>query len=209
VIRLYAITAHPGPPLPESTPLRRVAAGGLAAICGPGDGGEVTPEHLWRHEQVVESLMQDRDLLPVRYGTQVPDEAAAAQALTTRHQQLCDALEFVRGAVELAVRVLGTTRRSAGREEPSSGRAYLRGLVATAAAGDAATKAVHEPLARLARSHVLRPVPRPGELLVGAYLVARGDVDRFAAEVAALERATPALTVTCTGPWPPYSFVER
>lgn len=209
MIRLYAITEHPGPPLPESPPLRSIAAGGLAAICGPGDGGEVTADQLWRHEHVVESLMQDRDLLPVRYGTQLADEAAAAQALAERHEQLSGALDFVRGAVELAVRVLGSTQRPMERREPSTGREYLRGLAAGATSTDAATEAVHKPLARQARAHMLRPGRRQGEVLIAAYLVARGDVSRFAAEVGALERANPDFAVTCTGPWPPYSFVAR
>jgi hypothetical protein len=208
VIRLYAITEHPGPPLPESPPLRSVAADGLAAICGPDDGGEPTAERLWRHEHVVESLMQDRDLLPVRYGTQVPDEAAAAQTLAERHEQFAGALAFVRGAVELAVRVIGTPQRSV-VERPASGRDYLRGQAADAAASDAATEAVHNPLSRLARAHLVRAGQRRGELLVAAYLVDRGAVDRFAAEVAALDRRSPEFTLTCTGPWPPYSFVER
>jgi hypothetical protein len=208
VIRLYAITRHPGPPLPESPPLRSVTADGLAAICGPGDGEEPTAERLWRHEHVVESLMQDRDLLPVRYGTHVADEAAAAQALAERHEQLAGALEFVRGAVELAVRVLGTSQTK-DVPRPASGGEYLRGLAANAASSDAATEAVHGPLSSLARAHVVRPGQRRGELLVAAYLVGRDDVDRFAAEVAALDRRNPEFTLTCTGPWPPYSFVER
>jgi hypothetical protein len=157
---------------------------------------------------VVESLMQDRDLLPVRYGTQMADEAAAAQALAERHEQLAGALEFVRGAVELAVRVLGTAPPRT-VERPANGREYLRGAAADAAATDAAREAVHGPLSSLARAHIERPGQRRGELLVAAYLVGRADVDRFAAEVAALDRRNPELTLTCTGPWPPYSFVER
>jgi hypothetical protein len=82
-------------------------------------------------------------------------------------------------------------------------------MAAGFAASDAATEAVHGPLSSLARAHIVRPGHRRGEVLVAAYLVERGDVDRFAAEVAALDRRNPEFTLTCTGPWPPYSFVER
>jgi len=34
-------------------------------------------------------------------------------------------------------------------------------------------------------------------------------VDAFAAAVARLQDEHPELSILCTGPWPPYSFVAR
>ena len=52
---------------------------------------------------------------------------------------------------------------------------------------------------------MVRPAP---ELLRAAYLVEREAVEPFVARVRELQREHPALSLLCTGPWPPYSFAE-
>jgi hypothetical protein len=211
VIELYAITDNPGPPLPDVAPeLRLVPFDGLAAVCTPASEAEVSPETLWSHEEVVEALMADRDLLPVRYGTRLEDEAAVAQVMEGRRDELAAALERVRGAVELSVRVAASAARPGPPDpvETSSGAEYLRLRAQAEASRDDVSHAVHEPLTALAREST-RGGPRPPELLRAAYLVDRDAVDSFVAEVARLQGESPGLAVLCTGPWPPYSFVDR
>jgi hypothetical protein len=208
VIELYAITAHPGPPLPELAPLREVPAGALAAICAPAEAREITPEALWRHEQVVEALMEDRDLLPVRFGTRLDDDAAAARSVAERHAELERALERVKGAVELSVRAVLAEPGEEHAPEAASGADYLRLKRRASAAHDTVATAIHAPLAALARANVER-TPRPPEALRAAYLVDRGAVGTFARHVARLDERHPELRLLCTGPWPPYSFAER
>jgi hypothetical protein len=70
-----------------------------------------------------------------------------------------------------------------------------------------ATTVVHEPLARGARAETVAQVNRPGELLRAAYLVDRGAARAFSARVAKIQEESPRLRISCTGPWPPYSFV--
>ena len=209
MIELYAITAHPGPPLPAVAPLRAVPAGGLAAICAPAEEREVTPDALWRHEQVVEALMEDRDLLPVRFGTRLDDDAAAARSVAERHAELEAALERVRGAVELSVRAVLTEPAEDAAPAESTGADYLRAKRRATAAHDTVANAVHEPLAALARASAQRPPRPPMEALRAAYLVDRGAVGAFAKLVARLDERHPELRLLCTGPWPPYSFAER
>jgi beta-phosphoglucomutase-like phosphatase (HAD superfamily) len=194
VIELYAITDDPAPPDP---PLVAVRADGLTALCAPAERREVTADVLWRHEEVVEGLMRDRDLLPVRFGTLVEDERAAARALEERREELATSLDHVRGAVELAVRA----HRREGHDPPPavSGAEYMQ---AKARLTEAA-RLLHEPLAFLARDSVVRPGP---ELLRAAYLVDREAVDGFVDLVKRLEATHDDLHVLCTGPWPPYSF---
>jgi hypothetical protein len=199
VIELYAITAHPGPPLPE--PLHEVPEGDLAAICAPAEEREVTADTLWRHEQLVEALMEDRDLLPVRFGTRLEDDAAAARTLAERRVDLELALERVRGAVELSVRAVLAEPGEA-PEDPAD---YLRVKRRTSVAAIA----VHEPLAALARAEVQRTPRSPAEALRAAYLVDRGSVGAFARLVGRLDERHPELRLLCTGPWPPYSFADR
>ncbi len=214
MIQLIAITDHPGPPLPDLIPLRAVPADGLAAVCAPAEREDATVDALWRHEETVEALMEDRDLLPVRYGTRLEDEAAAARAIDERREELVAALERVRGAVELSLRVIaaereeGDARRPANRAE-LSGAEYIRAKARLVARHEAGVRTLHEPLDALARESVVRPPRPPSELLRGAYLVDRSAVGSFTALVARAQQASPELRLLLTGPWPPYSFVER
>jgi hypothetical protein len=196
LIELYAITDDPTPPDP---PLQAVRSNGLTALYAPAERHEVTSETLWRHEEVVEALMAERNLLPVRFGTLVPDPGAAARALAERSAELSAALDRVRGAVELAVRV--DTRRPEPDEARSAatGRAYM----SAKARRRARANLVHEPLALLSRESVKQRGP---ELLRAAYLVDRGAVDAFVNLVRRLQDSHPELELLCTGPWPPYSF---
>lgn len=194
MIELYAITDAGGPPLPDVPPLEQVEARGLAAVCAPAEEREVSAEALWRHEEVVEALMEGRDLLPVRYGTCLECTADAARVLEEHHERWRAALEEVRGAVELSLRVMGDAA------EPESGVEYLRGR--------AEVRALQKPLEELARASTRRPARSVGELLRAAYLVDRDQVEAFVKRVSELQEENPSLGLLCTGPWPPYSFVE-
>jgi hypothetical protein len=210
VIELYAITDHPGPPLPDLAPLKAVRIDGLAAVCAPASEAEASPETLWRHEEIVEALMSDRDLLPARYGTRLEDEAAIARALEDRRDELAAALDRVRGAVELSVRVAAAGARPDAVAPPKagSGAEYLRVRARAEASHERTAGTVHEPLAALSRASVVGR-PRPPELFRAAYLVERDAVASFTAAVARLQDASAGLGILCTGPWPPYSFSER
>jgi hypothetical protein len=210
VIELYAITDNPGPPLPDVAALELIPVDGLAAVCTPAEEGDVSAETLWRHEEVVEALMADRDLLPVRYGTRLEDEGAVARAVDERRDELAAALDRVRGAVELSVRVVASDARPSPppAAAASSGAEYLRLRASADASHDRAARALHEPLSALARASS-EGRPRPPELFRAAYLVERDTVEAFAAEVAVLQTASPGLSILCTGPWPPYTFAER
>jgi hypothetical protein len=198
VIELYAITDDPSPPEP---PLRAVRSDGLTALCAPAERREMTAEVLWRHEEVVEALMAERDLLPMRFGTLVEDDEAAVRALEERREELKTSLDRVRGAVELAVRAEATSA-SEGTPTGPTGTEYLRAKVhRTEAAG-----LLHEPLAFLARESVAQPGP---ELLRAAYLVDREAVEGFVGLVRRLQAAHEDLRILCTGPWPPYSFAQQ
>jgi hypothetical protein len=219
LIELYAITDHPGPELPDPGALRVVARGSLAGVYGDASEDQaITPDGLWRHEQIVEELMEDRTVLPVRYGTRFADERAAGRVLEERGEQFSAALDRVRGAVELAVRVIGGEEQLAPAVPPSAepvatvprraGTEYLRARLRERTSESEAVQLVHEPLSALAREHVLRPVVLPDERMRAAYLVDATAVQAFSAAVQRLQDAHPSLLITCTGPWPAYSFTQ-
>jgi hypothetical protein len=197
VIELYAITDDPSPPDP---PLRAVQSDGLTVLCAPAERREMTAEVLWRHEEVVESLMEERDLLPMRFGTLVEDDEAAVRALDERREELKASLERVRGAVELAVRAEAAGDREDTPAGPS-GTDYMRAK----AHRTEAARLLHEPLDFLARESIMQPGQ---ELLRAAYLVDRDAVEGFVGLVRRLQATHEDLRILCTGPWPPYSFAQ-
>ncbi len=198
MIELLAITDAEASPEP---PLRAVRSGALSAICAPAVERELTADALWRHEELLERLMEERDLLPVRFGTLVPDEHAAAEAVAARGTELAAALERVRGAVELALRAEPREPEGDLPGMTATGREYVRAKVGRAQAA----QRLHEPLAAIARDSVVQP---GRELLRAAYLVDRDAVATFVAAVRGLQAANPGFALLCTGPWPPYSFAD-
>jgi len=163
--------------------------------------GEPDADALWAHERVVERLMTDRTVLPMRFGSTVADEAELRRFLVDRQATLAAALAGIAGRVELGVRILAQ-REDAG--PVASGREYVLSKLRDGARADR----VHEPLAALAADSRLQP-PRGGEeVLRGAYLVDRSALSRFRAGVQRLQQAHPDVAILCTGPWPPYTFAS-
>jgi hypothetical protein len=152
---------------------------------------------MWAHERAVEAVMRSGAVLPMRFGTTLPDEAALVASLLARRDELAARLREVRGRVEIGVRVTRAPRHG----RPRSGREYLLGR----AREQRAARDVHAALSELA--HDSRVRPRPAEL-VGAYLVDRDAAEAFMAEVERVAGARREVRARCTGPWPPYSFAE-
>jgi hypothetical protein len=219
VLYVYALVdARPVPPSLEGeghdgAPLCVVERGSIAAVCSRHDGIELPaePDHLWRHEHVTESLMEDHAVLPVRFGTTVADENALATMLDEREDELCGAFERVRGRVELGVRVLWAPPEPAPEPTPDGagpGTAYLLGRLAARNAASSLAESIHVGLAAGAveARHEVSSTPRL--LLSGAYLVGRGDVGSFLEAVDAAARRHPEVELLCTGPWPAHTFAQ-
>jgi hypothetical protein len=226
VIWVYAIGDRPEVPSPPDAvglagaPVEGVREGELLAVLSRHDELPAVRgvEALWTHEHVVEGLMAQRAVLPMRFGSRLPGDAALRDALTTRQGELLAALDGVRGRVELAVRAMsaaGADRGDGAEDAPAgaaegrqTGREYLRAKLELRRRADAAGVALHAPLAALAVAASRRPGQVPGELLRAAYLVERPVVAEFRAAAQRLQRKHRDAAVLCTGPWPPYSFVD-
>jgi hypothetical protein len=141
-------------------------------------------EAMWIHQRTVRALMDCGPVLPMRFGTMLADEAALVEAVTARRDEFVACLDRLRGRVELGLRVVADRRSRAGRS------------------------ALHEPLAALAHEARLRAYPAPPTILAAAYLVERADIPAFRAEAERAAAVLPGVRAVCTGPWPPYSFVE-
>ncbi|MBI4770137.1 MAG: GvpL/GvpF family gas vesicle protein [Chloroflexi bacterium] len=217
-------------PTPSQSPPAQAGLGADSAGSPRGRAGEAPPTeaNLWRHEAVVEALMADRSVLPVRFGTVLAHEAALRVMLTTHYANFVASLDRVRGRVELGLRVLweiadsewlmadSSQRPSAISHQPSamSGRSYLlarleehRQAQARRQWAEALVARLHTPLGRLAVENTRQVLLTSRLLLTAAYLVDRERVAAFRREVEALSAAYPALRFLCTGPWPAYNFV--
>jgi hypothetical protein len=208
MIWVYAVCEQAELPLAgaaglDGAPMEAIAEGPLLAVSSRHErvSGEPTLDALWAHEGVVEALMAQRAVLPMRFGTRFPDTGGVQAALADRREALLDALIRVRGRVELAVRAVQPVPETAA----GSGREYLHAKLI----GERSMVALHEPLAALAVAARRWPKRAPGELLRAAYLVEQPAVGRFRGAVERLQREHPEAALLCTGPWPAYSFVER
>jgi gas vesicle protein GvpL/GvpF len=216
VIWVYAVAERPDLPVPRRTglahaPLEGVPAGPLLAVVTRHDHlpAEPAPDAFWTHEHVIERVMADRAVLPMRFRTIQRDDEALRAALAEQQDALCAALDHVRGRVELGVRAVATEGDGAPEPDaPTTGRDWLLHRLANGRRDERLASAVHEPLTALATDARRRAPTIPGEILRAAYLVERGSLARFGAAVERLQRELPAVDVLCTGPWPPYSFVS-
>lgn len=219
----YAICDNPDLPLPRrrglaQAPLEGVREGLVLAVVSrhtqaPGDPAL---DALWAHERVLERLMADRAVLPLRFGTRLPDAEAVRMTLAARHDEFVAMLDQVRGRVELGVRAMtpaindGAAAVVVAPPQPSptrTGREYLLEKLAHGRRSEHEAAALHEPLAALAVATRRGRAQSDDELLRAAYLVERASVARFRAVVLRLQQQHPDVALLCTGPWPPYSFV--
>jgi hypothetical protein len=145
---------------------------------------------------VVEALTAlSAAVLPVRFGETFADERALAEAVRERADELHRALELVRGCAEIGVCISGSDDEPPAAQA-ESGTAYMRARLAD----ETCVGALHERLTPVARATT---TPRGGE---AAYLVERPRVAVVMQRVEDFAASHPELSVSCTGPWAPYSF---
>lgn len=216
MIWVYALTDRPTAVLPDVT---GHDSGRLEQTCTSEFAGvwsnwscqqnpRPTADDLWCQEAVVEALMTDRTVLPMRFATVLADADELATAMTSRSDSLRTALDRVRGCVEMGVRARFEPSTSSSGCGRLSGTDYLLGRAAERGRADAIAATVHQRLA--AASTGADKAVRRGimPVLVGAYLVPEPQLDRFRTTVRELAADNPDLSIACTGPWPPYSFAE-
>lgn len=201
--------------------LRPVRCGGIWAVAGEMTAApSVDAASLQAHDAVVRCLAEEAPaLLPARFGTRLADEPALAEAVASRAAVLAEALEKVRGCVQMTLRVFGTGEagatpsptlpRFAGEGSAGPGTRYLE-----------ARRREHERLVSLPEIEPLRPAlrphlraerveRRPAGLLVGTafHLVPRPALADYRAALEATGGELPGgFRLAWSGPWPPYAF---
>ena len=157
----------------------------LVLELSPGDlDDEGRLERLVReHNELLLGALQEGAVVPFRFGTTFPDQAALDAWLERHRDALSAELERLRGTAEWSVEPVGSLPEVDAAE-------YLGARLATTV-----KPGLRERLAAASE-----------EAAGNAYLVSRARQDEFGAAVAALEAEGYELRVT--GPWPPYSFAR-
>jgi Gas vesicle synthesis protein GvpL/GvpF len=210
MLYLYALTDHPAV-VPSArglaeTPLAVERVDGIEAVVGVVDRERIdaSEDAVLTHARIVDELAAVNEaVLPARFGRGYPDAEALRNAVAEQADALRQALDRVRGCLELGLRVLSEPSDG---DSPGSGRAYMLDRLERRRRAESLADEVHAPLAALARAETRTVGATPQLLLSAAYLVPREDLERFQSVLQELEGAHPELSMACTGPWPPYSF---
>ncbi len=175
------------------------------------------------HDAVVDTAFRAGPVVPLRFGTVLPDRDAVARLIGHHAAALRDELEHLSAGREWGVKLFAeASGADVVDEEPpvDTGRDYLlaksRRRTAAAQAAErraSAVAAIHESLAAFAADAVLPKATAGGDhslLLNASYLVRSDDEPRFLEVLDSLSRSLPdrGFRVERTGPWPPYHFVR-
>jgi hypothetical protein len=130
---VYAITDRPNEPLPrelglDDEELAQVVFRDIGAVVSTHAASHVSAsaDKLWRHEQVVESLMGARAVLPVRFGTLLASLQEVEEMLRGAYPVFIEDIARVRDHVEIGIRFLTLL-------EPESARTLPQGSLAVEA----------------------------------------------------------------------------
>jgi hypothetical protein len=250
MLYVYAITADhphplsstlPGEGIVPDAPVRLLPCGHLTAAASPVSeadfGADVilarledarwTELRVLAHQRVVDSLLPNATVMPMKFCTLFSGEAALQAALARNETALDAAVMRLRSAREWGVKLywagMGEAADApAGQVGPGAGVAFFqrkrdaRRLHEEAEAALAqCVAASHRRLAQAARAAVANPVQpsavhrRAGEMVLNAaYLVPRADEAEWRKHLAELERIyeDAGIRYELTGPWAPYNF---
>lgn len=155
------------------------------------------------HGRRILALAERVPLLPIRYGTTVTDSVELDELARPRADEWDRRLAHLAGRCELVVHIeLGDATTPTA---PSgSGRAYLEGRMARLRRHERAVADVNRVLAPWVDETRLLP---DGRRL--AVLLDRADADAARRALTAWGEQQPDLSLSASGPWPPFSFCEE
>ena len=185
-----------------------------------------------RHHEVVERAMRRSPVVPVRFAVIFSSPERLEAWLSIHHDAISQALDRFTNHEEWSVKGTFDRRKSEARllrpavarqggEPPSVGARYLRERSARAAIGLTLDAWLRQASAGIVGALLVHAVEFRGREIVGgtpeehgtpvgnwAFLVSRRAVNEFAARIESLnaEYAGQGLTLSRSGPWPPYSF---
>jgi hypothetical protein len=201
--------------------LRAIDCRDLVAIVGePPLPPVLEPATLRAYEATVRGLATSVDaILPVRFGTVLPDAASVCAVVLERYDALTAALALVAGREQMTLRVFGvpgaTPRAMPERRAPTARGGTGTRYLAARRAADRRARAVPEiawlrpAIRKFVRAERAERHVQPPLLASVHHLIPRG---RAAAYLAAVERASRTrrrVHIVASGPWPPWAFASE
>jgi len=215
----------------QTAPIRTARCGELAAIVSDVDpDARVGREDLLAHAHVLEAVVEDSTVLPMRFGVVLgSDDQVAEQVLQAQEERLRTLLKEFDGLQQLTVKAVHDEQevlRALLAENPqlrsfrdavaAGGETYqakleLGRVVAEGIKDIEQVDAVHlvDQLAPLARDIRIEDQAKRKYVLDAALLVNRadrGEVDGAIARIG--KELPPRLRLRFVGPQPPYSFID-
>jgi len=210
-------------------PLRWIAAPelldlGLWATGWEGQPGPLGRDDAFAHHAIVAAIAATGPCLPVRFGSWLADDAAAAALLADRHLSFQAALARVAGRSEIAVTLVwresavvpGRGRAVAGAPTAAPGRRFLEGRREDIAAAEGRGEQAEALATRLLEGlgvdradvrHELCPTAEVALSLSVLVPTAMADAAKDAAS--RLVGGLDGVRGVVSGPWPPYSFTAE
>jgi hypothetical protein len=188
-----------------------------------------TREHVLAHERVNETVMRDRTVLPMSFGTIFKTSDDIVELLRSAYDAFTDVLEKMRDKLEYGLKVLWDRDeivRAIEQEDEDihrlkseiasqKGSTYFArmqyGRLIDAALQQRSERYVAEFLYRLRSVSVASRVNRAiGDRMImnAAFLVQRDQEQVFDEQIKQIAATFESLTFRYTGPWPPYNFVN-
>ncbi|MFM8443014.1 MAG: GvpL/GvpF family gas vesicle protein [Methylococcus sp.] len=188
-----------------------ISGGGLIAIATQIDHVEQDIESVLTFGAVIECIHRQTTIIPIRFGTQLPDSAAISNYLSAMAGHYQSRLAALAGCEEMGIRLpMETDFTDHGPPvSNSSGRDYLLSLkrkYSTTERAERQVEALNDTLAGLYRD-------QRGEagwfnnkpMYLVSYLVPRTTLPAFRQKLDELVR-TGVCPGSISGPWPPYNF---
>jgi hypothetical protein len=175
-----------------------------------------TLERIRVHEAVVRAAHAVTTPVPLRFAQWFPDRTTLLNHAAGRVETWRATLTEFDGCEEFGIRIDVAGPRPArdvqyAADRPASGRAYMERLAARhgdeARMRERGDQVLGEMRSRLMTLVLRERVGRVAAAASVAHLVRREHGDAYRAAVEAYD-APAGTTITLTGPWPPYSFVE-
>ena len=196
--------------------LRAIAHGGLVAIVGEtAKPLELDAPTLRAYERTVRALATAVDaILPVRFGTVMPDAAAVRTVLGERAASLAAALTLVARREQMTLRVFGEPRKPAWpppASDANSGRRYLKARRATLRRARSVPEIawLRPVLKKYVRAERTERHSRPPLLASVHHLIPRGRAAEYVAAIEQASRTPRRVRVVASGPWPPWAFAAE
>ena len=210
---LYALLGDRPSAVPDG--IRILACGQLYAAVADVDNEPAVEEATLRgHERIVRQLADHVDsILPVRFGSVMPDEESLYRLVQRREMEWRPALALVAGREQMTLRLFAEASSKAEEliEENDGmgpGSRYLAKKLRERGRHEVteALEKLRPLLALLVKAERIQYQDKPPLLASVYHLIERGESARYIEAVEGVESAGSAVRVAVSGPWPPYAF---